>query len=89
MQIQTGVTDRRLALEISEKITAKFGNWGGYFCFLLISLPILYPAQKQLKHRLRTAIISAILMAWPSFPKKPVYRFLKILGGLQCPPQEG
>ncbi len=34
---------------------------GGYF-FAFISLPILYPAQKQLNPKVKNAIVSAILI---------------------------
>ena len=36
---------------------------GGYFCVLLLSLPNVYPAQKQVKPKLATAMKSKILMA--------------------------
>ena len=35
---------------------------GGYFCGLLLSLPNVYPAQKQVKPKLTTAIKSTILI---------------------------
>ena len=31
-------------------------DWGGYFCVLLLSLPIEYPIPKQVKPKLNTAI---------------------------------
>ena len=34
---------------------------GGYFCVLLVSLPNVYPAQKQVMPKLTTAMKSTIL----------------------------
>ncbi len=51
-----GAADRRLARLISRKIAATFGRVGGYFCVLLLSLPIEYPIPKQVKPKLSTAI---------------------------------
>ena len=49
-----------------------FGDVGGYFCVLLMSLPKVYPIVKQVKPKLMTAIRSTILI-WriPPFKINP------------------
>ena len=51
------------------KITAQLSRQGGYFCVLLLSLPIEYPIPKQVKPKLNTAI-SPKISIWfsPPFP---------------------
>ena len=44
------------------KITVQFAGWGGYSCVLLLSLPNVYPTQKQVIPKLTTAIKSKILI---------------------------
>ena len=54
----TGVTDRRLARlnDYDKNSRLTLTEQGGYFCFLLLSLPIEYPIPKQVKPKLNTAI---------------------------------
>ena len=63
MIIEKGATDRRLVHILNWlKITVQFAGWGGYFCVLLLSLPNVYPAQKQVMPKLTTAMKSTILI---------------------------
>ena len=54
----TGVTDRRLARlnDYDKNSRLTLAEQGGYFCVLLLSLPIEYPIPKQVKPKLNTAI---------------------------------
>ena len=49
---------------------------GGYFCGLLVSLPNVYPAQKQVMPKLITAIKSKILIGLALLSTGFLYRFL-------------
>ena len=63
MIVEKGTADRRLVhILIDYKITVQFAGWGGYFCILLLSLPNVYPAQKQVSPKLTTAMKSKILI---------------------------
>ena len=54
----TGATDRRLARlnDYDKNSRLTLAEQGGYFCVLLLSLPIEYPIPKQVKPKLSTAI---------------------------------
>ena len=54
----TGATDRRLAQlnDYDKNSRLTLAEQGGYFCVLLLSLPIEYPIPKQVKPKLSTAI---------------------------------
>ena len=54
----TGATDRRLARlnDYDKNSRLTLAEQGGYFCVLLLSLPIEYPIPKQVKPKLNTAI---------------------------------
>ena len=51
-------------------------GWGGYFCVLLLSLPNVYPAQKQVMPKLTTAIKSTILIGLALLSSGFPFRFL-------------
>ena len=55
----TGVTDRQLARlnDYDKNSRLTLAEQGGYFCVLLLSLPIEYSIPKQVKPKLNTAII--------------------------------
>ncbi len=54
----TGATDRRLVRlnDYDKNSRLTLAEQGGYFCVLLLSLPIEYPIPKQVKPKLNTAI---------------------------------
>ena len=61
--IEKGTTDRRLVrIFVTYKSNRSVLQAGGYFCILLLSLPNVYPAQKQVSPKLTTAMKSKILI---------------------------
>ena len=77
MIIEKGATDRRLVhIFIDYKSNRLVCRQGGYFCVLLLSLPNVYPAQKQVMPKLTTAMKSTILIGLALLSVRFHYRSL-------------